>query len=156
MLNLYISRYGMPESQDNYIDNPDAWFDHQGNEEWILGDMERQMIKAIDSSDVVSSHMIENPIFGALPPSRLSGTVKTLILIKNDSENIFDGSWLGEDAAPWLLRIGELCDRTVRLGYLMPFEEPFKICIANDGRIVTNTDEYYDAFFAWRNKEYGI
>lgn len=156
MLSLYISRYGMPDTQENYVSNPDAWFDHQGNNEWILGNMERQIIQDIDGSNVITSSIIENPIFGAIPPSRLSGTVKTLILIKNDSNRIFDGSWLGEDAAPWLLRIGNMCDRVVRLGYLMPFEEPFLIRIANDGSMVSNVREYYDAFFSWSLKEDGI
>ncbi len=49
---------------------------------------------------------------------------------------------MGDNAAPWLLKIGEMQDVTVRLGYLMEFQEPFKIRIANSGKIVTTWSEY--------------
>ena len=101
-------------------------------EEYITGDIERKLIKDIDKCDVISKYNVVYPILGSMSPFDLSGTVKTLILVKNDSEHIFNGSFMGDLAAPWLLKIGEVCDRTIRFGYLPKFEEPFKIHIDNN------------------------
>ena len=48
MLNIY---YGKLES-DNYIFDPDTFFNNTFEEEWIVDDLSKQMIKDIDKSDV--------------------------------------------------------------------------------------------------------
>lgn len=114
------------------------------------------MIKAIDNSEVISPYLVKNPIFGGISPNKLSGTVKTLILVKNDPEHIFNGAWMGEDAAPWLLRIGEKCDRTIRLGYIMPFQEPFTMRIINSDHIITSYRDYIDEAVYWGSIDLGV
>lgn len=141
MLSLRFNVGGNSFSDDRYISDPEVWFDHNSGEQYITGDMERQMILDIDKSEVVSNYNIISPIFGGMPPSDLSGTVKTLILVKNDPDHIFNGSYMGNLAVPWLLKIGNLCDRTVRFGYLPEFKEPFKIRIDNNDKIVTTWDD---------------
>ena len=46
-------------------------------------------------------------------PERLSGGVKTLMLIKFMPEMVFNASACGNNCAKWLLRIAEQEDRTV-------------------------------------------
>ena len=76
---------------------------------------------------------------------KLSGGVKTLILINNDSDHIFNASACGDNCAKWLLKIGEKKDITIRLGYLMDFGEgSFDIKVLNTGRIVHSIDELDD------------
>lgn len=41
----------------------------------------KEMIRAVDKSEVLSSHAIESPVLGIIPTTRLSGGVKALILI---------------------------------------------------------------------------
>lgn len=145
MLSLYFNTFGVDDSilkNPNYIDNPKAWFDNQGGRHYITGDFEKQVIKDIDNSVVISENVLENPIFGGIPSQKISGTSKTVILVKNLPQLIFNGSHAGDKAAKWLLKIGEIQDVTMRLGYLMKFEEPFIIRIANSGKIVTTWKDY--------------
>lgn len=137
MLNIWYSQDTMPSCFNNYIETPDLWFDSQSGEQYLAGDIERQMLKDIDNSIVLSNHAVENPIFGVIPPTDISGSIKTLILIKNDFEHIFNGSYMGELCAPWLQKLGESMDLTFRLGYLMRFSEPFCIRVVNSGAVVS-------------------
>ncbi len=41
----------------------------------------KEMIRAVDKSEVLSSHAIESPVLGIIPTSKLSGGVKALILV---------------------------------------------------------------------------
>lgn len=128
MLKIY---YGDIDSE-KYIVNPDAFFNNSYEEEWITDPLSKQMIKDIDGSEVVGSRLIDSPFLGAIPAERLSGSVKTLILMNNDSDHIFNASACGDNCAPWILKIGQEKDLTIRLGYLMDFgKEEFDIEIVN-------------------------
>ncbi|MDD6697000.1 MAG: DUF4869 domain-containing protein, partial [Veillonellaceae bacterium] len=59
----------------------------------------------IDKSTVISGNVIDSPVFGKIPLLKLSGSVKTLILIQNVPDKIFNVSACGDDCAPWLLRL---------------------------------------------------
>lgn len=138
MLRIY---YGDLESE-KYIFNPDAFFNNSYEEEWITDPLSRQMIKDIDRSEVVGPRLIDSPFLGPIPTERLSGGVKTLILMKHDSDHIFNASACGDNCAPWILKIGQEKDLTIRLGYLMDFgKEEFYIEIVNLHQIVHSMKE---------------
>ncbi len=138
MLSIY---YGDIVSE-KYIFNPDVFFNNSYEEEWITDPLSKQMIKDIDGSEVVGPRLIDSPFLGAIPAERLSGGVKTLILMKFDSSHIFNASACGDNCAPWILKIGQEKDLTIRLGYLMDFgEESFDIEIANIHQIVHSMKE---------------
>lgn len=138
MLKIY---YGDLQS-DNYINNPDVFFNNSYEDEWITNSFSRKVIQAIDGSEVKGSHFIESPFLGGIPVERLSGGVKTLILMKFDSRHIFNASACGDNCASWILAIAQEKDLTIRLGYLMDFgAEPFEIEIINKKQIVYNQKE---------------
>ena len=61
------------------------------------------------------------------------------MLMKFDSEHIFNASACGDNCAPWILKIAEEKDLTIRLGYLMDFgADPFEIEIVNLNKKVNN------------------
>lgn len=145
MLSIYFNTFGDNDEilkNPQYIHNPDSWFNNQGGRHYITGDFERQVILNIDKSEVISENVLENPIFGGISSQDISTTSKTIILVKNLPEYIFNGSRMGDNAAPWLLKIGKDSDVTIRLGYIMHFEEPFMIHIVNSNRFVSTWDEY--------------
>ncbi len=88
---------------------------------WITNETTKQMIRDIDKSEVVSAGIIDSPFLGAIPPGRLSGGVKTLILMNFDNDHMFNASFCGDNCADWILRLGKEKDLTIRLGYLMNF-----------------------------------
>ncbi len=140
MLSIY---YGDIESE-KYIFNPDVFFNSTYEEEWITDPLTKQMIKDIDGSDVVGPRLIDSPFLGPIPTERLSGSVKTLMKFAPD--HIFNASACGDNCAPWILKIGQEQDLTIRLGYLMDFgKESFDIEIANLHQIVHSMKELNEA-----------
>ena len=128
MLRIY---YGDLET-DNYIFNPDVFFNNSYEDAWITEPISKQMIKDIDGSDVVGPRLIDSPYLGSIPAERLSGGVKTLILMNFDRDHVFNASACGDNCAPWILKIGREKDLTIRLGYLMDFgKNEFEIEIVN-------------------------
>lgn len=142
MLRIY---YGDLET-DNYIFNPDVFFNNSYEDAWITEPISKQMIKDIDGSDVVGPRLIDSPYLGSIPAERLSGGVKTLILMNFDRDHVFNASACGDNCAPWILKIGREKDLTIRLGYLMDFgKNEFEIEIANLKLIVHTMKELNEA-----------
>lgn len=147
MLKIY---YGDIES-DKYIFNPDAFFNNTYEDEWITDDLSIKMIKDIDGSTVIGPRVIDSPYLGSIPTERLSGGVKTLILMYKDREHIFNASACGDNCAKWIMDIAgrlekEGKDLSIRLGYLMDFgNSPFSIEIANLNKVVHNKKELCEA-----------
>ena len=142
MLKIY---YGDLESE-NYIFNPDSYFNNSYEEGWMSDPVTVEMVKDIDGSEVVGPRLIDSPYLGPIPTERLSGGVKTLILMNFDTAHIFNASACGDNCAGWLLRIAEKKDLTIRLGYLMDFGEgDFEIEILNLNRVVHNMKQLNEA-----------
>ena len=102
------------------------------------------MIQDVDHSHVISAHIINSPILGAITPRELSGGVKVLILMLKDDSFIYNISNCGDNCAKWILKIADNKDLTVYLQHIMHFEGNFKIQIMNTGKIVCNPQEYVE------------
>lgn len=136
MLNI---NYGdMPEA----IYNTAVYFKNVYEEEWIIQPLAKEMIEDIDKSIVLDSAVIESPVLGKIPPLNLSGGVKTLILIANIPDKVFNASTCGDNCAKWILKMGKEKDITINLRHLMDFGTgDFEICILNTNQIVHNMCE---------------
>ena len=142
MLHIYYGELDTPE----YIFNPDVFFNNSYEEEWITDPLSKEMIKDIDGSDVIGPRLIDSPFLGAIPTERLSGGVKTLMLMNFDSEHIFNASACGDNCASWILKIAQKKDLTIRLGYLMDFgSDNFEIDIVNLHQTVHTMKELDEA-----------
>ena len=103
-----------------------------------------------DKSEVIDSNLIESPVLGKISPLALSGGTKTLILIINDKEKIFNASTCGNNCAKWLLKISENEDVTINLRHLMDFGAGrFNIKVLNTEKIVHNMSELLDEAMAY-------
>ena len=136
MLNIF---YGdMKEA----VYNTAAYFKYDYEDSWIVDSFVKEMIQSVDQSIVLDSGVIDSPVLGKIPPTGLSGGVKTLILVKFDKDKIFNASTCGDNCAKWLLRIADNEDRTINLHHLMNFgKEPFTVRILNTNQIVHTMDE---------------
>lgn len=136
MLNIFYGN--MPEA----VYNTAAYFKYDYEDSWIVDSFVKEMILDVDRSTVLDSGVIDSPVLGKIPPLGLSGGVKTLILVKFDSEKIFNVSTCGDNCAKWLLKIAQQEDRTVNLRHLMDFgPDPFTIRILNTNQIVHSMKE---------------
>ena len=136
MLNIYYGR--MPGA----IFNTAVYFKNVYEDSWITDFFAKEMILDVDKSVVLGEAVIDSPVLGKISPLGLSGGVKTLILIKNEPQNIFNASTCGDNCAKWILKIAEKQDTTINLRHLMDFgDEKFDICILNTNQIVHSMKE---------------
>lgn len=122
---------------DDVVYNTSLYFKNQYALEWLEDKFVQDMISDIDSSKVLSSHAIESPVLGIIPPTSLSGGVKTLILIDKMPGKLFNASNCGDNCAPWLLEIGKRQNVTINLRHIMDFgDDGFDIHVVNTDEIV--------------------
>ena len=127
---------------DGVITNPAVFFKNTYEDEWITDELSRRMIQDVDRSTVISARIIDSPVLGGITPRELSGGVKTLILIHEMPDRIFNASACGDNCAKWILEMGKVRDITINLRHLMDFGDgDFEIHIQNTDQIVHNMKE---------------
>ena len=133
MLNVYFG--DMPDA----IYNTNIYFNNTYKDSWITKPLSREIIQAVDHSEVIDEKTIASPVFGNMSPKKLSGGVKTLLLIAYDKTKVFNASTCGDNCAEWILRIADDKKVIINLRHLMDFGKgEFKIKILNTGKIVKN------------------
>lgn len=133
MLNVYFG--DMPEA----IYNTNIYFNNTYKDSWITKPLSREIIQAVDHSEVIDEKTIASPVFGNMSPKKLSGGVKTLLLIAYDKTKVFNASTCGDNCAEWILRIADDKKVIINLRHLMDFGKgEFKIRVLNTGKIVKN------------------
>lgn len=133
MLNVFFG--DMPDA----IYNTNIYFNNTYKDSWITRPLSCEIIKAVDHSEVIDERTILSPIFGNMSPKKLSGGVKTLLLIAFDHSKVFNASTCGDNCAEWILKIAEKKKVVINLRHLMDFGKgEFKIKVLNTGKIVTN------------------
>lgn len=140
MLSIYLGEL------DEAIYHPPTYFDNRYEDEWITAPLSVDMIKNIDQSEVISSHLIDSPVLGPISVKEISGGVKTLILMAFDeSGRIFNASACGDNCAKWIIKISESKNLTINLRHIMDFgNQDFEAKILNTGDIVHNMSEFVD------------
>lgn len=140
MLHIYFG--DMPEA----IYNTEVFFKNTYEESWLLDDFAKEIIKKVDKSDVMSGRAISSPVLGIIPPTDLSGGVKTLLLIKNRPDMVFNASTCGDNCAKFILKLAKEQDITINLRHVMDFGNgTFTAEILNDHTVVHDMDEFLDA-----------
>lgn len=137
--------YGdMPEA----IFNTALYFDNTYLDKWITDDFGRRVIKAVDKSTVLSGQAVDSKALGVIPVTKVSGGVKTLLLIRNEPEKVFNASTCGDNCARWILRIAadlqkeQGIDVTINLRHMMDFgDRKFEIEVVNSHTVVHNMRE---------------
>lgn len=129
--------------ESNCVYNTNVYFKNTYEPEWFETELAKQIVREVDDSEVLSSECIQSPVLGQIPPERLSGGVKTLLLILNEPEKIFNASACGDNCAKWILEIGKREDVTINLRHMMDFgkDTVFEIKIKNGGEIVHSMKE---------------
>ncbi|MBO5574874.1 MAG: DUF4869 domain-containing protein [Ruminococcus sp.] len=148
MLNIYFG--DMPEA----IYNTSVYFDNSYQDDWITDDLTVKMIKSIDKSEVKGANVIISPVLGGIPVTKISGGVKTLILVSHDkSGHVFNASTCGDNCAKWLLEIGKTRDVTINLRHMMDFgKRKFEIKVLNNNETAHNMSELvtFAGEYVWR------
>ena len=123
---------------------PNIHFDAVWEEEWLEDDFARRAIEDIDNTVVLAPHCMESPVLGQIPPTYLSGGVKTVLLVKNQPEYIFNGSACGDNCAKWLLEATKGREQRVFFEHIMNFDDcdDIEIKFEVTGQIARSAKEY--------------
>lgn len=140
VLSVYFG--DMPEA----IFNTSVYFKNTYLDEWLLDPLDQRMIKAVDKATVLGPNAVQSRVLGVIPPTELSGGVKTLMLVHHVPSMVFNVSTCGDNCARWLLRLASKEDRTVNLRHIMDFgDKPFTIRVMNDDAIAHDMGELVKA-----------
>ncbi|MCR4952770.1 MAG: DUF4869 domain-containing protein [Treponema sp.] len=126
------------------IYNTSVYFNNTYLDKWITDDFAKKIIKKIDKAEVLSPQAVDSKALGVIPVTKLSGGTKTLLLILNEPEKIFNASTCGDNCAPYILKIADLLnqDITINLHHIMDFgDKKFTIEILNTHTIVHDMKE---------------
>ena len=128
---------------EHAVYHPPTYFDNQYEDEWITDPLTVAMIKDIDKSDVVGTHLIQSPVLGPISTKEISGGVKTLI---DKSGRIFNASACGDNCVKWIAELGRMKDLTINLHHVMDFSavSGFEAVMLNTGVIVHSYGEYLE------------
>ena len=136
MLNIYFG--DMPSA----IYNTSGYFNNVYLDSWLDDPLDREMIQAIDKGKPLGPNAVETEALGVIPPTKLSGGVKTLILIHHLPDKVFNASNCGDNCARWILKIAKTQDITINLRHIMNFgKRKFQAKILNNGQNVENMEE---------------
>ena len=137
MLKIYFGE------MEGVLHNVETYFKNQMEYSWLEDEMAKQIIEDVDKSVVESPQCIRSNVLGQIPPTRLSGGTKALLLIWNLKDRIVNASNCGDNCAKWLLEYGKKKDITINLNHIMDFGPgKFEIEILNNHKIVHNMKEY--------------
>ena len=136
MLNIFFG------DMADAIYNTSVYFNNTYEDEWLIDDFAREVIKRIDRSEVAGPHAITSPVLGVIPPERLSGGTKTLLLMKNVPDKVFNASTCGDNCAGFILKLARERELTINLRHLMDFgQRRFEARILNDDVTVNGMEE---------------
>ncbi len=139
MLKIYFG--DMPEA----IYNTSVYFNNVYGDNWLQDAFAQKAIKRVDKSTVLGSGAIDSPVLGVIAPENLSGGVKTVLLIKNEPNKVFNASTCGDNCAGLILEIARERDITINLRHVMDFgKRRFTAQILNTGVIVHTMAEIID------------
>ena len=125
------------------IYNTAVYFKNVYEDSWFLDDFAKKVVKKVDNSDVIDRRVIRSPVLGVIPPTELSSGVKTLLLIKNCPDEVFNASTCGDNRARFILELAKEKDITINLRHIMDFgKAKFSAKILNDDSIVHGMEEF--------------
>lgn len=119
------------------IYNTAMYFRNTFQEGWLDDPLAKEMIKGVDRAEVLSGRLVVSRVLGPVSPYELSGGVKTLLLIRNFPELVFNASTCGDNCARWILKMGREGNVTVNLRHIMDFGgRKFTVKVLNTGAVV--------------------
>ena len=133
------------------VELPDGYFNSLYEDEWFNDAFVKEMVLDVDKTEIISPNLAVSPVLGAIPPTQISGGVKSLIMMWKCDDYIADAEAMGENCGKWIVEIANrkadslLCmEGCMYLGKL-DMNVQFNALIENTGRKISKLSEYYDA-----------
>ena len=129
--------------------NVDTYFNNTYDEIWFDDPFVRKIISVVDNSEVQDRQCILSSVLGQIPPERLSGGAKALMLMYKEDGFYTDLIVCGSNCEKFILDIAEKKDIRCSLsGYDISFDNlgdtdhPTPVRCENDGSLLKNHEEF--------------
>lgn len=133
----------------NAVLSVDTYFNNTYDEEWMDDPFVREIIRTVDGSEVQDRQCILSEVLGQIPPERLSGGTKALILMYEEEDFYTDLIVCGVNCEDLILDMAQKKDISCSLsGYDISFkslgdsEHSVPIRCENDGSMMKTHDEF--------------
>ena len=131
------------------IYNTSAYFDNRYLDCWMEDAFAAEVIRGIDKGTILSPRAVDTKMLGVIPTTQIAGGTKTVLLVKNLPDMIFNASTCGDNCAKYLLKIGKMQDVTINLNHIMDFgKRNFEIHIVNTDTMVHTMAELVESAVA--------
>jgi len=127
----------------------DSYFNNHYQDEWFEDSIVRQIIKDIDSSEVIDRQIVMSPVLGAIPVTQISGGAKAVILMLKIPKLLIHGNSCGDNCALWISKIGEMQDIYVHLTYPMRFPDDVRLTIMDTNTRCDSYEKYTEEYLKW-------
>lgn len=127
----------------------DSYFNNNYQDEWMDDEEVKQIIRDIDSSEVLNPQIVLSPVLGAIPITQISGGAKAVILMLKMPHLLIHGNSCGDNCAVWIDRIGKKQDIYVHLTYPMRFPEDVQLTVLDTGTFCNCYQEYVKEYLKW-------
>ena len=132
---------------ENTIRCPSGYFDNVYEDDWMKDDFVKEMVRAVDKSEVIDVDCVRSPVLGTIPVTKLSGGVKALILMYKSLKDTIWATACGDNCAEWIIRISEKQDLHIMLSHIMEFPRNFQAICVDNGRHIHTLEDYYDVAY---------
>ncbi len=130
---------------ESIIYNTEVYFRNTFRPEWLEEEQIKKAIRDVDKSIVINGNAIESPVFGIMPPTKLSGGVKTLMLMYNNPHMVFNASTCGDNCVPFIEEMIKEKDILIGLYHAMDFsKKDFEAYIVNGDVVINSYEEYIE------------
>lgn len=99
------------------------WYSRNKKPEWFEEDFSKRVLKAIDKADVLFEEALKDRWGHGISTEQISTGSKSLISIKHNPSQYFNGSLMGDNCVPFLLEIARETDVHIMLEHLMDIPE---------------------------------
>ena len=132
---------------------PSEYFDLmiEPDDEIFSNSFIKDIIYSIDSVRVNSALDMYNEKFRVACNYTTISTGSKNTILAYLTDEVIDGDKLGDNCAPWILKIAEDKDVTITLEHLLKFPENIHALILNDNTEVNSFDEYLFSYIDNKN-----
>ena len=134
---------------ENAVLSVDTYFNNTYDEAWLDDPFVREIIMTVDASEVQGRQCILSGVLGQIPPERLSGGAKALILMYEEEDFYTDLIVCGTNCESLILDMAQQKDISCSLsGYDISFEKlgdtehSVPVRCENDGSLMKTHDEF--------------
>lgn len=128
---------------ENLIESPSVYFDNIYENSWFDDEIVKEIVRDIDKSEV-NGLCVLSPFLGSIPIEKISGGAKTLILMYELDDFIFDLIHCGNNCEDWIIKISNEKDITVCMtGFDMMFSnKSIRALCLNDNSVINGSAEW--------------